>query len=174
MLSSAIPDRRQVFRAAALAGLVTAGLALASGLATSSATPATAMPSAPNSEVPLRLLAAETAQATPSSRPGASTLSDILLVHVEVDTERYEAVSAQREPFLYIGATELRPLHVQRHPDSRRLTVTFLVDLDAKLLEDGALMVLTSEYGAPQREPQRYATRSDLPRFSRSAFRSAP
>lgn len=172
MIRSPTPALQRVLRAAALAGLATVGLALAAGLATSSATPATAMPSTPSNEVPLRLIAAETARTTANFRPASGVLSDVVLVHVEVEAQRYEAVLARREPFLYIGTTELRPLHVERHPDNLRMTVTFLADSDAELLEEGAPMVLTSEYGAPQRERERYATRSDLPRFSRSAFRA--
>jgi hypothetical protein len=171
MISSPRPALRQGFRVVALVGLATASLALAAGLTTGSATPAAAMPSTANDEVPLRLIAAETARATANFRPGSGALSDVVLVHVEVESHRYEAVAARREPFLYIGTTELRPLHVERHRDNLHLTVTFLSDLDAELLEEGAAMVLTSEYGAPQREPERYAQRSDLPRFSRAAFR---
>lgn len=94
-------------------------------------------------------------------------IDQVYLVRVAVSAAAYDALPPSIEPFLYIGAQELRTYAIERPVKGDRMLVTYYVEGDGAALarEVGAPMVLTIEHGRPQRDQARYRLRTDLPRF---------
>lgn len=123
-------------------------------------------------ELPFQVLSAEQARLEKPLRfraAGGKTVSlrEAFFVRLQVSAADYSAMSGDMEPFLYIGRYELRPFAVEPQREGRTLTLTYYsreappVDI----LRADAPMVLTLDHGAPQRDPERYRRRTDLPRF---------
>jgi hypothetical protein len=123
-------------------------------------------------ELPFRVLSAEQAKLPKPLRFGgvdgkAVSLQEAFFVRLEVSAADYSAMSGDMEPFLYIGGHELRPYAVERQREGRMLTLTYFSRTapPVDMLRADAPMVLTLDHGRPQREPEHYRRRTDLPRF---------
>lgn len=126
-------------------------------------------------EVPFKFVSAEAQRFEPPLQvggPKAPGLRQAFLVTLEVDLKTWSALPPSVEPFLYVGALELRPFKSQPSPDGRKLTIAYYsADADAGLrLADEAPMVLTMEHGAPARDPKRFETRPEGARFRKELF----
>lgn len=94
---------------------------------------------------------------------------EALVLEMEVLQRDMEALPPSMEPFLYIGAREVRIFQVTQSKRAGRLLLRFHLP-EWREIQDGAPMVLTIEHGAPQREPKRFERRQDLPRFDAGAI----
>lgn len=94
-------------------------------------------------------------------------LESAFLVKLKVSAARYDALPPDIEPFLYIGARELRTFAIDRTNRDGTLVVTYYsreAPSEASLRAN-AKMVITIEHGRPQLEPNYYLTRRDLQVF---------
>jgi hypothetical protein len=149
--------------------------ALALGALVAAPAAAQPRPARSGAEVPFRFVSAETQRFDPPLQvggPKAPGLRQAFLVTVEVDLKTWSALPPSVEPFLYVGALELRPFKSQPSDDGRKLTIAYYsADAEAGLrVADEAPMVLTMEHGAPARDPKRFEARSDVARFRRELF----
>lgn len=147
--------------------LLTLGALLAGCQATGEGQRATRDPGGalqkPSKDVPFRLLSLEATRFERPVRIGpgkrAITYGEALVIRLSVAERDYDGVPPDVEPFLYVGARELRTHRIDRpkggERGSRRLVLTFHVP-EWQSLEDGAPMVLTAHHGRPIREPRRY------------------
>ena len=121
-------------------------------------------------EVPFKFLSAEIVRFPEPLRtagPKAPGLSEAFLVKVEVDPKLWSSLPPDVEPFLYVGALELRTFASDAAREGRTLTLTYWsADVEAAgRTPDAAAMVLTMDHGAPVRDPGRFAERPDVARF---------
>ena len=124
---------------------------------------------APSSEVPLIDLISMRVQQfeTPirlGTREGALEYSEALVLEVEVLRKDMDSLPPSMEPFLYIGSREVQIFQVTQGTRKDRLNLRFHLPKWQEIPE-GAPMVLTIDHGAPQREPELFLARKDLPRF---------
>lgn len=124
----------------------------------------------PPREVPFRLVSAEIMRFKPAIRAGEGArgagYDQALVLTLRVNRDQYDALPPNIEPFLYVGSYEMRTFRIDRPEGSRELTLVFHAR-DWNRLQDGAPMVLTTDHGAPVREPRRFAA---APRFARSTI----
>ena len=124
----------------------------------------------PPREVPFQLVSAEITQFKPAIRAGQDArgagYDQALVLTLRVNRDQYDALPPNIEPFLYVGLYEMRTFRIDRPEGSRELTLVFHAR-DWNQLRDGAPMVLTTDHGAPAREPRRFA---GAPRFARSTI----
>lgn len=122
-------------------------------------------------EVPFRFVSAETTRFRNPMRFGdgakGTQLEQAFLIKVEVPAARYDALPPDIEPFLYIGAQELRTFAIERAKDGKVIVVTYYSRAapDVAVLRANAPMVITIEHGRPLREPKYYLGRKDLQTF---------
>ena len=123
----------------------------------------------PPREVPFRLVSAEIMRFKPAIRAGdigrGAGYDQALVMTIQVSRDQYDALPPNIEPFLYVGPVEMRTFRIDRQEGSRELTLVFHAR-NWDRLQDGAPMVLTTDHGAPVRDPKRFAA---APRFSRAA-----
>ncbi len=123
----------------------------------------------PPKDVPFRLVSAEIMRFKPAIRAGDAArgagYDQALVITLRVNRDQYDALPPSIEPFLYVGTNELRTFRIDRQEGSRELTLVFHAR-NWDRLQDGAPMVLTTEHGAPARDPKRFAA---APRFARAA-----
>ena len=130
----------------------------------------------PPREVPFRLVSAEIMRFKPAIRAGQGArgggYDQALVFTLGVSRERYDALRPNIAAFFYVGSYEMRPFRIERPEGSRELTLVFHAR-DWDRLRDGAPMVLTTEHGAPARDPRRFDA---APKFTRAAVvdRRAP
>ena len=91
---------------------------------------------------------------------------EALALKLEVNREEFDSLPPDIEPFLYIGTSEYRVYHIDRNDDRSNLILTFHVR-DWQRLQDGALMVLTTEHGGPVRNPEKFRREGGV-RFSKA------
>lgn len=91
---------------------------------------------------------------------------EALVLRLEVNREEFDSLPPNIEPFLYIGTSESRVYNIDRRDDRSELILTFHVR-DWQRLQEGALMVLTTEHGGPVREPAKFRREGGV-RFSKA------
>ena len=91
---------------------------------------------------------------------------DALVLKLEVNREEFDSLPPDIEPYLYIGTGEYRVYHIDRKDDRSNLILTFHVR-DWQRLQEGALMVLTTEHGGPVRNPEKFRREGGV-RFSKA------
>lgn len=120
-------------------------------------------------EVSFKILSAEETRFDKSVRIGAGKrvveYQEALVLKLQVSREEFDSLPPSIAPFLYIGANEYRIFHIDRKDESRELILTFHVR-DWRRLQDGGLMVLTTDHGGPRREPERFRAREGI-RYSK-------
>jgi hypothetical protein len=125
-------------------------------------------------EVPFKIVSVEATRFDKPIRIGpakrAIEYAEALVLKIQVERELFDALPPNIEPYLYIGAEEYHIFHVDRQEDERKeLVLTFHVR-EWEKLEDGALMVLTIDHGAPVHEPRRFENAAETVRFSKQAI----
>ena len=91
---------------------------------------------------------------------------EALVLKLEVNREEFDSLPPNIEPYLYIGTSEYRVYHIDRKDGRSELILTFHVR-DWQRLQDGALMVLTTEHGGPVRNPEKFRREGGV-RFSKA------
>jgi hypothetical protein len=91
---------------------------------------------------------------------------EALVLKLEVNREEFDSLPPDIEPYLYIGTSEYRVYHIDRKDDRSNLILTFHVR-DWQRLQEGALMVLTTEHGGPVRNPDKFRREGGV-RFSKA------
>lgn len=121
--------------------------------------------SAEKAELPLHLVSIEAVRFPQPVRTGPQGYDEALVLTALASRSGYDDLSPSMEPFLYIGSREVRIFEVRGY-DSRQVVLTFHVP-KWEGLEERAPIVLTIDHGAPLRDPEAFARRLDLPRYSR-------
>jgi hypothetical protein len=114
-------------------------------------------------EVALTLVSAELRRFEPAITVGAGKNAiryrEALVIKVAVRQAEYDALPPDIEPFLYVGAHELHTFAIERPKEGERdanLVLTFHLR-DPGDLPASMPLVLTTDHGAPQRDPRRFA-----------------
>ncbi len=85
---------------------------------------------------------------------------------LQVNRDEFDSLPPNIEPFLYIGRRDYRIFKIDRQDQSRDLVLTFHVR-DWQQLEEGGLMLLTTEHGGPVRDPEKFRRREGT-RYSKN------
>lgn len=113
-------------------------------------------------EVSFKIISAEETRLDKPVRTGVGKrvieYQETLVLKLQVNREEFDSLPPSIAPFLYIGASEYRIFHIDRKDESRELILTFHIR-DWKRLQEGGLMVLTTEHGGPRREPEKFRSR---------------
>jgi hypothetical protein len=140
-------------------------LALTTMMCAASAQTATP-PRTEKTDLPFRLVSAEVQRferAVPSRK---GDYREALVLKIDAAVADYEALPPAKAAFLYVGGHELRPIDFQWGKE--RVIVTFH-DPQWRELRGGEPMVLTTNHGEPQRNPEKYR---EAQRFDREMIRN--
>jgi hypothetical protein len=121
-------------------------------------------------EVTFKIVSAEVTRFEKPVRIGVGKRAieylEALVLKVQVSRDEFDSLPPDIAPFLYIGRRDYRIFHIDRQDQSRELVLTFHVR-NWQQLEEGGLMILTTEHGGPVREPEKFRRREGL-RYSKS------
>ena len=116
-------------------------------------------------EVPFRIVSAQVQRFERALPSRGGEYREALVLRIEAAVADYEALQPAKEAFLYVGRHELRPMDFRWGKE--RVIVTFH-DPQWRELRGGEPMVLTTEHGEPQRNPEKFG---QAPRFDRGMIR---
>lgn len=124
-------------------------------------------PPRPPREVPFELISTELNRFRTPPRAGAARdvpgHREALVFKLRVDRDRYDGLPPDIEPFFYVDGLEMRTFAIDRPERGEELILTFHAPQWGQL-PDSAPMVLTTEHGAPIRDPKRF---EGAPKFDR-------
>jgi hypothetical protein len=127
-------------------------------------------------EVSFKIVSAEATRFDKPVRIGAGKRAieyqEALVLKLQVNREEFDSLPPDIEPFLYIGTNEYHVFNIDRKDESAELILTFHVR-DWQRVQDGALMVLTTDHGGPIRNPEKYRRQEGV-RFSKSLITRQP
>ena len=140
-------------------------LALTTMMCAASAQTTATAPSAERTEVPFRLVGAQVQRFERALPSRKGEYREALVLRIDAAVADYEALPPSIEAFLYVGGHELRPMRFEWGKE--RVIVTFH-DPEWRELRGGEPMVLTTEHGEPQRNPEKFR---NAPRLERAMIR---
>jgi len=121
-------------------------------------------------EVNFKIVSAEVTRFEKPVRIGvgkrAIEYGEALVLKLQVNRDEFDSLPPNIEPFLYIGRRDYRIFKIDRQDQSRDLVLTFHVR-DWQQLEEGGLMLLTTEHGGPVRDPEKFRRREGT-RYSKN------
>jgi hypothetical protein len=140
-------------------------LALTTMMCAASAQTTTRPPRTDRTEVPFRVVDAKVQQFARAIPSRKGEYREALVLRIDAAVADYEALPPAKQAFLYVGDHELRPVDFQWGKE--RVIVTFH-DPQWRALRGGEPMVLTTEHGEPQRNPEKFR---EALRFDRELIR---